>query len=767
MKKAFQSFWMRFLACVLCTIFALGAIATIVAGMGIITVESQEKNYENGQRWLAENYAAYIYSNRGNELESFMVELEEEVNFDCAIKKVSEDSISTLYSNLKDEEKWDYEFQISEKATVYFHVKSMWDAFRVSQIIHDDVDGMEETPITGYVFDMNTGIFYFETPIGYFEADYIFVCQDNTTYDYKLSSKNGEAVYRNNYYDITLDPTQYENWEWVEINGAMLQGFSEAGRGNTIQLIKDSTVILDALFQDAYYDHESTIEYYSNTSVDSYIIQIDLDETFVKEDMFAEWEQTYDSLYKIENDIIIQFVNFILLLVVSFAFLIYTASGDKESLGFTHKIPILIYTGVWVVVEIALGVFLLDEVIGQMLIGLYLVPIKMAMAALILTIGVMILLGVIYLQNMITRIKAKVFWRYSEFYYISRPIVAMHKVVKEHTSLFWKGFLLLAILSFVELFTILVNGYQPEAIVFWFIVGKAIEIPLILWVLIQMKKLQEGSKRVAAGELTSPIDTSSMMWEFKKHGETINQVSDGIAIAVEERIKSERFKTELITNVSHDIKTPLTSIVNYVDLLKKQDLNDATAKEYVEVLDRQSARLKKLIEDLMEASKASTGNLAVHFEECDVEVLLTQLIGEFEDKLAANQLEVVVSKPAHPVKVIADGRHMWRVLDNLLNNACKYSQINTRVYVTLEQNQGMAQITFKNISKSALNIPSEELLERFVRGDSSRNTEGSGLGLSIAQSLTELMNGTMTLAIDGDLFKVTLTFHAIPMEVKE
>jgi signal transduction histidine kinase len=160
----------------------------------------------------------------------------------------------------------------------------------------------------------------------------------------------------------------------------------------------------------------------------------------------------------------------------------------------------------------------------------------------------------------------------------------------------------------------------------------------------------------------------------------------------------------------------------------------------------------------MEASKASTGNLSVNLEECDLDVLLSQVIGEFEEKLEKNQLQVIVDKPEHPVKMMADGRHLWRVFDNLLNNVCKYSLPGSRVYVSLKQENQEAVMVFKNISKTALNIPSEELMERFVRGDSSRNTEGSGLGLSIAQSLTELMHGSMKLEIDGDLFKVTLQF---------
>ena len=195
--------------------------------------------------------------------------------------------------------------------------------------------------------------------------------------------------------------------------------------------------------------------------------------------------------------------------------------------------------------------------------------------------------------------------------------------------------------------------------------------------------------------------------------------------------------------------------------MKKQGITDATMLEYMDVLDRQSARLKKLIEDLMEASKASTGNLTVNWEKMDVTVLLTQVVGEFEERLNAKGLELIVDSPNPPIYIRADGRHLWRVFDNLMNNICKYAQTGTRVYINMsslapEANQ--VSIVFRNISASQLNISSEELMERFVRGDSSRNTEGSGLGLSIAQSLTELMHGTLELNVDGDLFKVILQF---------
>ena len=222
-------------------------------------------------------------------------------------------------------------------------------------------------------------------------------------------------------------------------------------------------------------------------------------------------------------------------------------------------------------------------------------------------------------------------------------------------------------------------------------------------------------------------------------------------------MKSERLKTELITNVSHDIKTPLTSIINYVDLLKKEELTGQAA-EYVEVLDRQSRRLKKLTEDLVEASKASTGNIKANLMPTDMGELVSQAVAEYEEKLELAKLEVIVNETEEPLYAMVDGNLTWRVLSNLLSNACKYSQTGTRVYIDLKKEEAFVTVSMKNISKDALNIPVEELMERFVRGDSSRHTEGSGLGLNIAQSLVNLQKGKFTLEIEGDLFKAYMKF---------
>lgn len=285
--------------------------------------------------------------------------------------------------------------------------------------------------------------------------------------------------------------------------------------------------------------------------------------------------------------------------------------------------------------------------------------------------------------------------------------------------------------------------------------------PAALYIIWQLRKLRLAAHRIAGGDLDAAVDTKGMFLELREHAEDLNAIRDGVNAAVAERMKSERFRTELITNVSHDIKTPLTSIVSYVDLLEKEELSNETAKGYVEVLARQSAKLKKLIEDLLEASKASTGNLPVNWETLELGVLVDQAAGEYQERLEQAGLMLLTSKPDKPVAVRADGRHMWRIFDNLMGNIVKYAQPGTRVYLDLAERAGKAEVTFRNISRERLNMSGEELAERFVRGDASRGSEGSGLGLSIAASLAQLQKGELRIETDGDLFKATLRFDAV------
>ena len=269
--------------------------------------------------------------------------------------------------------------------------------------------------------------------------------------------------------------------------------------------------------------------------------------------------------------------------------------------------------------------------------------------------------------------------------------------------------------------------------------------------------LLEATKRMSKGDLDTKVEDKLLLGGFQEYATGLNALA-GVAVeAAKNQMKSERMKAELVTNVSHDIKTPLTNIINYVDLLKKAQTQEE-AKEYLEVLDRQSLRLKKLIEDLMEMSKASTGNMSVDLIRVNAVEAVNQALGEFSEKLEAAQLTPVFNPPAEPILMTADGRLTWRVLSNLLGNAVKYALPGTRLYIDLVAVDGQVLISLKNISKEQLNVSSEELMERFVRGDASRNTEGSGLGLNIAKSLMELQKGQLQLLVDGDLFKATLIF---------
>lgn len=269
--------------------------------------------------------------------------------------------------------------------------------------------------------------------------------------------------------------------------------------------------------------------------------------------------------------------------------------------------------------------------------------------------------------------------------------------------------------------------------------------------------LLESTKRMGKGDLDTKVDDKYLIGAFRSFAGDLNDLAGVAVVAAQKQLKSERMKTELITNVSHDIKTPLTSIINYVDLLQKPHTPEEE-KTYLEVLNRQSQRLKKLIEDLMEMSKASTGNLTADITKLDAVESVNQALGEFADKLEKAQLTPVFRHPEESVAMMADGRLAWRVLSNLLSNTVKYALPGTRVYIDVMALEGKVIISLKNISRDELNVDADELMERFVRGDDSRNTEGSGLGLNIAKTLMELQKGQLQLLVDGDLFKVTLIF---------
>lgn len=358
----------------------------------------------------------------------------------------------------------------------------------------------------------------------------------------------------------------------------------------------------------------------------------------------------------------------------------------------------------------------------------------------------------------IKRIKAKTFWKsflsYKvikwSYHKIKKFISEMEQKTSSSKKVFWYYW-----------------GFVVISVVLATMIGSAISLILLggfwLWVFYRLRRynrqqgeIKDALQKIYEGKTDIYLDKEEMEGVLKEMTVYINDIAGGFSNAIEESLKSERLKTELITNVSHDIKTPLTSIINYVDLLKKEEIPNEKVKEYIDILDKKSYRLKKLTEDLVEASKVSSGNVKLNIEEINLKELIHQSIGEFKDRLEEKDLQTEINMPEEDIKIQADNRYMYRVIENLLSNITKYALDGSRVYIDLKKEKNKIEVSMKNISKDKLNISSDELMQRFVRGDKSRYTEGSGLGLSIAKSLTELQGGEFTIHIDGDLFKVVM-----------
>lgn len=369
----------------------------------------------------------------------------------------------------------------------------------------------------------------------------------------------------------------------------------------------------------------------------------------------------------------------------------------------------------------------------------------------ILTIFVFILFVLVYLAG---RIKQEKWWYKSISHWIYRCLQGSYHAIAKNPK---KNSFLIKTIVLNILFVLGISIFRYYTF-FFFVLLFALFL-VTMYIAYMFTTVLESSKQLAAGNLEYHTNTKGLLFEFKNCGNNLNNAMNALTIATNQRLKSEHFKSELITNVSHDIKTPLTSIINYTDLLSKEDLNNEQASEYVTVLQRQSHKLKLLVENLLEASKASTGNIAVNFDDVQIDILIEQAIGEYSSKLTESQLEVVYKENPLDKFVLADAKLLWRVLENILSNICKYSLCNSRVYVSIDQDSDTTTVTFKNISKYPLDMDSSELMERFVRGQLDRHEEGNGLGLSIVRSLVELQNGSFSIDIDGDLFKAIIVLQ--------
>ncbi len=454
-----------------------------------------------------------------------------------------------------------------------------------------------------------------------------------------------------------------------------------------------------------------------------------------------------------------------------------TKTGEVCPAGL-NRLPLDLYTVAAVSLEVAIGflvVFLLDSFYG----GYHSIWDNLPLCALILGLGgfLMALTAVGLLYAFVAQFKVKngYWWRHSVCGWCLRQVAGVLLWVRRGLRYFYRGcravvrmlpiiwqwlltaFLMVLSVAVTFLLAFCTWGFTQVFFFLLFFLCVVGCIALVCYGGWCFGALLKGVKAMSQGDLNHQVPTKYLFGTFKEFAEQLNCLAGAAQRAAQQQMKSERMKTELITNVSHDIKTPLTSIINYVDLLKKPH-TDGEAEQYLEVLDRQSQRLKKLIDDLMEMSKASSGNIAVELGQVDAVEAVNQALGEFADKLDRVGLTPVFRHPEFPVTMRCDGKLVWRVLSNILNNAVKYALPDTRLYIDLMVLQGNAVIAVKNISRDQLNVNADELMERFVRGDSSRNTEGSGLGLNIAKSLVEIQNGQMHLMVDGDLFKVTLIF---------
>lgn len=507
------------------------------------------------------------------------------------------------------------------------------------------------------------------------------------------------------------------------------------------------------------------------------VVTLTANPSLPKEDEYALIYHQAEQLYDNRNVIPVICCTGTILALLCFIFLLCSAGHKNGREGITpsaiHEIHLDVYT-----VVVAVGAFT----------GLYLAfgwigmnPGMINLIVLVVLFAAEVIWCTLYFMELAIRLKMGKWWQNTILYRVFRFFGRFCKrvfrgIVKliRGIPMVWRTALLCLAVCVAEFFGLILFYNDRVVLLFFWAIEKFILCGAITFVALMCKELQEGSEALADGDLNYKLDTSHMVLSFKEHGENLNSIGEGISAAVEQRMKSEHLKTELITNVSHDIKTPLTSIINYTDLIGKEvsgDVKDTgdgagteTAQEreqhiseYAEVLLRQSQKLKKLLDDLLEASKATTGNLEVHPEVCDVSVLLSQAVGEYEQRFSEKKLETIVKQPEETVKVMADGRHLWRVFDNLLNNIYKYAQAGSRVYLNVEHDGQNANIIFRNMSAYPLEMSPEELEERFTRGDRSRHMEGNGLGLSIAKSLTELQKGDMEIVTDGDLFKVVIT----------
>lgn len=669
-----------------------------------------------------------------------------------------------------------YETESNQTMEAYCRQRNIW--VKVEGYDLDTDEFLGEWTNEDYVDKTNDLTYRLESRVQH-SGDNTYISTDNSqmTYGPAANVTESPAVYEDDSKTgdngLTIAPAdedtaaaEAEAIENQDAEGYLNLGESVTLSGETYVPLERAVTYAELLIQKARKetdaakdDTEKTLEE-RNLRI---VVTLTVDPELTKEDEYALIYHQAEDFYNCRNVILVVCAVGIVLAFLCFIFLLCSAGHKNGKEGITPSAINEIHLDVYTVVA-AIGAFV-GLVLAVEWIGVNLSS-MIELVVLVVLFVAEVVWCTLYFMELAIRLKMGKWWQNTLLYRVLRFFGRIckgffHGAAKlaRGVPMVWRTVLICLAVCAVEFIGILIFNYNPYVLILAWGVEKLFLCICVTLVAVMCRELQDGSKALAEGDLNHKLDTTHMIMSFKEHGENLNRIGEGMSTAVEQRMKSEHLKTELITNVSHDIKTPLTSIINYADLIGKEveEGENEHLSEYSEVLLRQSKKLKKLLDDLLEASKATTGNLEVHPEVCDVSVLLSQAAGEYEQRFADKKLETIVKQPEEPVKVMADGRHLWRVFDNLLNNIYKYAQADSRVYLNVEHDGQNVRIIFRNMSAFPLEMSPEELEERFTRGDKSRHMEGNGLGLSIAKSLTELQKGSMEIVTDGDLFKVVIT----------
>ncbi|MDE7222477.1 MAG: HAMP domain-containing histidine kinase, partial [Acetatifactor sp.] len=595
--------------------------------------------------------------------------------------------------------------------------------------------------------------------------------QGKTNLEFFISTttENGQEYYTNMDLEFA-DLTDAEKTEYFRNLGKYVVYFPDA-----IRLESNANITEDEMFNNVS-DYEYAFP--KNTK-----LWIGVNTDFpIQRDQFYMAMDTYNSIIPHMWLILIFSVAFLLVWVGIGGYISYTTGKTEEEgkvvskLYVFDRLPTEIF--LFLMLLVGLGLWLLFGLIYDNIYDAIfyrssratmqqLTTAKQYMLAMISSLGLLSSMAIgLFWYSLVRRLQCSSLWKNSIFYRICRVLYRGIRMILENHSAVIRTLMPYNIFLLTNLLCVLAVYEFRDA-------GKAFQLPPLLIIVTldvgvgiytfrrsaERNEIISGISRIRGGDIGYILDSEHLHGDNKELAASVNNMGDGIRKAVATSMKDERMQADLITNVSHDIKTPLTSIINYVELLKREKITQEPVCSYITVLDSKAQRLKQLTDDLLEASRISSGNITLDNNRLDLTELVRQSVGEFSEKLEARKLQIMVTEPNSPAYIYADSRRMWRVVENLFNNICKYAMEGTRVYVDLEKKDGAIALSMKNISETALNFNPDELTERFVRGDVSRSSEGSGLGLSIAKNLTELQKGEFQIVLDGDLFKVTLRFQ--------